>query len=148
MFALFLLVREKILSSPVAHKQKRKSLFLTLQKWLQEGVSPMIARLTALIIILTSLFIGIYWATRPLPPTDQSIKLSQVKKNSSSKLMEQSAPPKQPFSLLMIGVDQRKGDPGRTDALILFTINPRLQTIKVVHIPRDQKQNLSYHLSV
>lgn len=102
----------------------------------------MIARITTLVIILTFLFIGVYWSTRALPPTDQNVKLGQVKKNSTTNWMEQAALPKDPFSLLMIGVDQRKGDRGRTDALILLTINPRLQTIKVVHIPRDLKTKL------
>jgi len=42
-----------------------------------------------------------------------------------------------PFSILLFGVDQREGDRGRPDSLILLTANPKDKSIKMVSIPRD-----------
>lgn len=43
----------------------------------------------------------------------------------------------EPISLLLFGVDQREGDRGRPDSLILLTANPGDKSIKMVSIPRD-----------
>jgi polyisoprenyl-teichoic acid--peptidoglycan teichoic acid transferase len=42
-----------------------------------------------------------------------------------------------PISILLLGVDQREGDRGRPDSLILLTANPGDKSIKMVSIPRD-----------
>ncbi|WP_409274514.1 LCP family protein [Neobacillus sp. SCS-31] len=42
-----------------------------------------------------------------------------------------------PFSVLLLGVDQRDGDRGRPDSLMLLTVNPDDESIKMVSIPRD-----------
>jgi polyisoprenyl-teichoic acid--peptidoglycan teichoic acid transferase len=44
---------------------------------------------------------------------------------------------KEPFSALILGVDEREGDRGRSDTLIVLTVNPTLQTTKLLSIPRD-----------
>lgn len=44
---------------------------------------------------------------------------------------------KQPFSVLMLGVDERKGDAGRSDTIIVMTVNPNDKSTKMVSIPRD-----------
>ncbi|PGZ95354.1 LytR family transcriptional regulator [Bacillus pseudomycoides] len=42
-----------------------------------------------------------------------------------------------PISILLIGSDQRKDEIGRSDSLMLFTLNPKTKSMKVVSIPRD-----------
>ena len=44
---------------------------------------------------------------------------------------------KEPFSALILGVDEREGDSGRSDTMIVLTVNPTLQTTKMLSIPRD-----------
>lgn len=44
---------------------------------------------------------------------------------------------KEPFSALILGVDERNGDDGRSDTMIVMTVNPTLQTTKMLSIPRD-----------
>lgn len=44
---------------------------------------------------------------------------------------------KDPFSVLVLGVDEREGDKGRSDTMIVLTVNPALQSTKMVSIPRD-----------
>jgi len=44
---------------------------------------------------------------------------------------------KEPFSALILGVDERANDAGRSDTMILLTVNPKLGTTKMLSIPRD-----------
>ncbi|MCM3386875.1 LCP family glycopolymer transferase [Ureibacillus chungkukjangi] len=44
---------------------------------------------------------------------------------------------KEPFSALILGVDERQGDQGRSDTMIVLTVNPELATTKMLSIPRD-----------
>jgi len=44
---------------------------------------------------------------------------------------------KEPFSVLVLGVDEREGDKGRSDTMIVLTVNPELKSTKMVSIPRD-----------
>ncbi|MDA1679382.1 LytR family transcriptional regulator [Bacillus cereus group sp. TH152-1LC] len=42
-----------------------------------------------------------------------------------------------PISILMMGVDERGEDKGRSDSLLLFTLNPQKKSMKILSIPRD-----------
>ncbi|RLQ86728.1 LytR family transcriptional regulator [Planomicrobium sp. Y74] len=44
---------------------------------------------------------------------------------------------KDPFSVLLLGVDEREGDRGRSDTMVVLTVNPDEKTTKMVSIPRD-----------
>jgi len=44
---------------------------------------------------------------------------------------------KEPFSMLVLGVDAREGDAGRSDTIIVLTVNPETNSTKMVSIPRD-----------
>ena len=44
---------------------------------------------------------------------------------------------KDPFSVLMLGIDEREGDAGRSDTIIVMTLNPTEKSTKMVSIPRD-----------
>jgi polyisoprenyl-teichoic acid--peptidoglycan teichoic acid transferase len=43
----------------------------------------------------------------------------------------------EPFSMLVLGVDEREGDKGRSDTVIVMTVNPETKSTKMVSIPRD-----------
>lgn len=43
----------------------------------------------------------------------------------------------EPFSVLVLGVDEREEDKGRSDTMIIMAVNPELQSTKIVSIPRD-----------
>ena len=45
----------------------------------------------------------------------------------------------EPFSVLLLGIDERENDAGRTDTMIVATVNPDLGTIKMLSIPRDSR---------
>lgn len=49
---------------------------------------------------------------------------------------------KDPISILLVGVDEREGDNGRTDSMLVMTLNPKQGTSKLVSIPRDTRAEL------
>lgn len=44
---------------------------------------------------------------------------------------------KEPFSALILGIDERGKDIGRSDTMIVLTVNPTQKTTKMLSIPRD-----------
>jgi len=47
-----------------------------------------------------------------------------------------------PFSVLLLGVDERQGDSGRSDTMIVLTVNPETKSIKMLSIPRDTRTKI------
>ena len=83
-----------------------------------------------------------------------AIYLYSAVKDTASKMHEQvqynSPQPKpnlktnnQPISILLMGVDQRKGDSGRSDTLIAITLNPNNKKLQMVSIPRDTRTEIA-----
>lgn len=46
---------------------------------------------------------------------------------------------KEPFTVLMLGVDERPGDKGRSDTMIVITVNPKKKSMEMLSIPRDTR---------
>lgn len=59
------------------------------------------------------------------------------RKGSPMRPAEVSASQEKPISILIAGYDQRPEDTGRSDSLMLMTLNPGTQSMKLVSIPRD-----------
>jgi LCP family protein required for cell wall assembly len=49
---------------------------------------------------------------------------------------------KDPFSLLILGVDERKNDSGRSDTMIVMTVNPKKESIELLSLPRDTRTEI------
>ncbi|WP_051633460.1 LCP family glycopolymer transferase [Bacillus sp. UNC41MFS5] len=49
---------------------------------------------------------------------------------------------KDPFSVVLLGVDERKGDRGSSDSLIVLTVNPTNNSLKMLSIPRDTRTEI------
>ena len=47
-----------------------------------------------------------------------------------------------PISFLLMGVDEREGDRGRSDTLIVLTVNPNEKSTQMVSIPRDTRTEI------
>lgn len=47
-----------------------------------------------------------------------------------------------PFSLLLLGVDEQEGDIGRSDTMVVVTVNPEVESIKMLSIPRDTRTEI------
>jgi polyisoprenyl-teichoic acid--peptidoglycan teichoic acid transferase len=112
--------------------QKKK---LRLRKWVK-------VTLTILLILLIGG--GVYGSTvyhslkHAVAAMHQPIERKQsVKREEPVALKE-----KEPFSLLMLGVDEREGDRGRSDTMIVLTVNPSKDSIKMLSIPRDTRTEI------
>jgi polyisoprenyl-teichoic acid--peptidoglycan teichoic acid transferase len=47
-----------------------------------------------------------------------------------------------PISILLLGVDERKGDRGRSDTIIVMTVNPEKESMLMFSIPRDTRTEI------
>ncbi|MFS0637364.1 LytR family transcriptional regulator [Mesobacillus foraminis] len=66
-----------------------------------------------------------------------------IKREKSEKRGEKvTLTKKEPFSILMLGVDEREGDRGRSDTMIILTINPNNNSVKMLSIPRDTRTEI------
>lgn len=63
-------------------------------------------------------------------------------KKTKKRVEQVSVEKKEPFSILLLGVDHRKNDVGRSDSMILLTVNPNDKTTKMVSIPRDTRTEI------
>ncbi|WP_165875792.1 LCP family protein [Hazenella coriacea] len=86
------------------------------------------------VIIIVLLFLGYVayniWTTANQmyePPT-------QTKSEKRSKIVQIQ---EDPFSILLLGVDERPGDIGRSDTMMILTLNPHQKTMLLTNIPRD-----------
>lgn len=64
------------------------------------------------------------------------------RKISEKRVEEITLEKKDPFSVLMLGVDEREGDVGRSDTMIVLTVNPNKNSIKMLSIPRDTRTEI------
>jgi polyisoprenyl-teichoic acid--peptidoglycan teichoic acid transferase len=67
----------------------------------------------------------------------EPLKGKQSKENQQEALKK-----KEPFSVLMLGVDEREGDKGRSDTMIVLTVNPNNNSVKMLSIPRDTRTEI------
>jgi LCP family protein required for cell wall assembly len=93
------------------------------------------------ILTLAIAFLG-YKGVRAYVALQKSTKGQQI----HSTLRKQEAQVSQPFSVLFLGVESysTKGVGGRTDSMILATINPKNKTIEKLSIPRDTNVYIPY----
>lgn len=49
----------------------------------------------------------------------------------------------EPFCILIMGVDERKGDRGRSDTLMVMAVNPRKESALLFNIPRDTRTKIA-----
>lgn len=71
-----------------------------------------------------------------------------VDRKSDKRTEDLALSKKEPFSILMLGVDERSGDKGRSDTMIVLTINPKQNSIKMLSIPRDTRTEIIGHGTV
>ncbi len=93
----------------------------------------------SLIIIVALIAIGIlaYTFYHSAASTFEEIhtpleRTSAIERTEPVKLAEQ-----QPFSILLLGVDERKSDVGRSDTMIVLSVNPQKNNTLMISIPRD-----------
>lgn len=104
-------------------------------------------RVTGIVVLFLLVGIGTYAysvyhsLTTAVDTIHKPIKRAVSEKRTAEITLEK----KEPFSVLMLGVDEREGDKGRSDTIIVLTVNPNLNSIKMVSIPRDTRTDIIGH---
>ncbi|MBT2687191.1 LytR family transcriptional regulator [Bacillus sp. ISL-47] len=101
-------------------------------------------RVIGMILLLAVAAAGVYGYTVYKSLTDAVETMHQpIKREKSEKRPEQITLEKRdPFSVLMLGVDEREGDKGRSDTMIVLTVNPEKNSVKMLSIPRDTRTQI------
>lgn len=98
----------------------------------RKGLKIFLIVLLVLVLALIGYLGYAYWKTSS---TFDKIHTPISGKANSSVSLDK----KQPFSVLILGVDEREGDKGRSDTLIAATVNGKTNKIQMLSIPRDTK---------
>ncbi|XQY91530.1 LCP family protein [Metabacillus sp. HB246100] len=109
-------------------------------KRVKKKKKTVIKRLLLLFLLLFLCITGYasYLAFKTIEAADESF--SELDRGAKSKLREiEVSAGKDPISLLLMGIEDYSsgGQNGRTDSLIVATLNPDIGTMKMLSIPRD-----------
>ncbi|KIL43072.1 LCP family glycopolymer transferase [Jeotgalibacillus campisalis] len=105
-------------------------------KWIKEGswMNWTLGLFAVLILAgtvgLVMVYFSIYSATK-----DMHVPLEREGSTKREEVVQTEE--KDPFSVLILGIDERKEDAGRSDTMIVLTVNPSTESTKLLSIPRD-----------
>ncbi|MGG3605557.1 LytR family transcriptional regulator [Priestia megaterium] len=96
------------------------------------------------IMLLLILGVGIYGYSVYSSVTNTFNRTHEpLNREKSDKRSEKvSLAERDPISILLLGVDQRGADRGRSDSLMLLTVNPDKKAVKMLSIPRDTRTEI------
>ncbi len=67
-------------------------------------------------------------------------------RQAQSSLPQQESVPaeaQEPFTVLLLGIDERENDKGRSDVILVLTVNPQAKSALLVSIPRDTRTQMA-----
>lgn len=101
-------------------------------------------KVTGIVLLLLLVSGGIYGYTvyKSLTDAVETMHLPLQREISEKRPEPVVLEQKDPFSVLILGVDERKGDRGRSDTIIVLTINPINNSVKMLSIPRDTRTEI------
>ncbi|WP_246942830.1 LytR family transcriptional regulator [Bacillus pinisoli] len=107
----------------------------TKRKWLWITLSTIGALLIGVAVYAYSIYSSVEQAAGQM--YEQPTREFSVKRIEKIDYAE-----KDPISILIMGVDERTGDRGRSDTMIVMTVNSNTQSMKMVSIPRDTRTEI------
>jgi polyisoprenyl-teichoic acid--peptidoglycan teichoic acid transferase len=116
----------------LGRKEKRKKK----RTWLK-------VTLTIVAILVIAVVATGFYATNKAKTTVNTMQKNTNtidKKQSTTKVKE-----KEKINILLLGVDQRDGDAGRSDALMVMSLDPANDAMKIISIPRDTRTEIVGH---
>lgn len=98
---------------------------------------PWIVGILGLIVIGLGIYLFTVYSTftNTLEEIHEPIEREGSEKRTTDQAVDLSQ--EDPFSVLLLGVDEREDDRGRSDTVVVMTVNPAEQSTKMVSIPRD-----------
>lgn len=99
-----------------------------------------------LLITFAILFIGVgayaYSVYHSLTSAVETMHTPLEREKSDKREEQVSLTKAQPFSVVLLGVDQRENDRGRSDSIIVMAVNPNTNSVKMLSIPRDTQTEI------
>ncbi|GGE30560.1 transcriptional regulator LytR [Pullulanibacillus camelliae] len=89
---------------------------------------------------------GFYFYHAVKHTAQEVYKPLKTKKNKALPLEKEagsSSTDSKAINVLLLGVDERPGDKGRSDTMIVATLNPQKQSLEMVSIPRDTRVHIA-----
>lgn len=116
----------------------------------KQGKKKKWLRIIGLVVLFLIIGIGAYAYSvyHSLTSAVDTMHKPIERKGSEKRTEEVTLEKKDPFSVLMLGVDEREGDKGRSDTIIVLTVNPNKNSIKMLSIPRDTRTEIIGHNTV
>lgn len=100
-------------------------------------------RVTGIIVLFLVAAVGVYGFTVYKSLSDAVSTMHQpIERKTDKRTDELALSTQEPFSVLMLGVDEREGDRGRSDSMIVLTVNPEQKSVKMLSIPRDTRTEI------
>ncbi|ANU27533.1 LytR family transcriptional regulator [Planococcus versutus] len=98
---------------------------------------PWVLGILALIVIGVGVYLFTVYTsfTNTLEEMHEPIEREVSEKRATDQKVTLSE--QDPFSVLLLGVDEREDDRGRSDTVVVMTVNPADKSTKMVSIPRD-----------
>lgn len=97
-----------------------------------------------LLVVFTIIISGlgyIFWlyqkAEQSVQSMHEEITRTQSPKRSTLPIQTEKQNTYSPISILLLGIDARPNDRGRSDTMIVLTLNPELQSMNMLSIQRD-----------
>ncbi|MFC2949432.1 LCP family glycopolymer transferase [Virgibacillus sediminis] len=90
------------------------------------------------ILLLVGLGIGgyaysVYTNAKKTVDEEMNAPVESIDRTITEKKMEST----EPLNILLLGVDEREGDSGRSDAVMVLSLDPKNDAMQLVSIPRD-----------
>lgn len=95
------------------------------------------------VLLLASGSLYVYSLYISISNTVNKIHQPLEKDASVKKRVEMPDQMNDPFSILLLGVDERREDRGRSDTMIVLTVNPKMNSVEMVSIPRDTRVKIN-----
>lgn len=101
-------------------------------------IRTIVIALTA-IVLIAGAAVGIYFASlyRKAETAVQNMHEEIVRTQPEKRPIKVEPKKHDPISILLLGIDERSNDPGRSDTIIVLTLNPEQQSMKILSVQRD-----------
>jgi len=102
-------------------------------------------RYIGIIIVLLAITAGVYTYTvyKSVTKTVETMHQPLERKKSEKRTENLSFEKSDPFSVLLLGVDERANDAGRSDTMIVLTVNANKKSAEMLSIPRDTRTKIA-----
>ncbi|WP_010531964.1 LCP family protein [Lentibacillus jeotgali] len=104
------------------------------RRWLKITIAAMAVLVAGIGVYAVS----IYGNAKDTVNEEMHEPVDSIDRKTTQKKMEAS----KPLNILLLGVDEREHDSGRSDAMMVLSLNPKDDSMQLVSIPRDTRTTI------